>query len=368
MSNSTADFDLRSDVSRQLTSTIGTPSEVDPSLLERMMEPAFYPHQPQTVEPLQTLTAWLLFVGEFVYKVKKPVHFSFVDARTPARRYRLCRDEVLLNRRFAPEVYLGVTGITQGAHGFELVPNAALNGVGLLEFAIVMHRLPRERMLSHLASSQTIAVSEIQQLAEKLAEVHLKCAIAKSRTWGSAAAISRLLAVIIADAGEFIADTVMRERLAMTARYLRGYVISHQRLLDGRARIGRVRECHGDLCADSVCLGPPAPAIISGVEYREQMRYGDVASELASLVIDLEMAGRNDIADALVQSYVSASNDRQIRELIPFYKCYRAVRRGHSEMLVSLQSEMAHERRMVARHRASEWFQLAERTAATTPE
>jgi len=340
---------------------------VEPLLLEKMMEPAFYPHPSQNVEPVQTLTAWLLFVGDFVYKIKKAVHFDFIDARTPARRYRLCRDEVLLNRRLAPEVYLGVAGIAAHSGSYEIVPNATLNKPGVREFAIVMNRLPRERILSHMVTSNTVSLADIQQLARKLASFHFNCSIEKSKIWGSAAALSGLIAATIAHAGEFIADTVMRGRLAGAGLYLQGYVTNHQLLLDNRVRNERVREGNGNLRADSVCLAPQALAIVGCVEYSEGLRYCDVASELASLMLDLEMARRHDLSEALVQAYIAASDDAELGELIPFYKCYQAVRRGQLEMLTSLQTEMPRERRMLARRNASQWFELAEHTATAAP-
>jgi len=359
-----ADLEPQSEIARQSISTNRERAQVEPLLLEKMMEPAFYPHPSPSIEPVQTLTGWLLFAGDFVYKVKKPIHFSFIDARTLAKRYRLCRDEVMVNRRLAPGVYLDIAGITAQSDCYEMVPNATLNKPGVREFAIVMKRLPRERILSQMVASQTIDVVEIQQLGQKLASFHLNCSIAKSKTWGSAAALSRLMEATVAGAGEFISDTVMRDRLALAARYLRGYVVSRQRLLDDRARNGRVREGNGDLRADSVCLMPQTLAIIGSVEYSEGLRYCDVASELASVVLDLEVAGRNDLSDALVQAYIVASDDAEIAELIPFYKCYRAVHRGQLEMLTSVQPEIPRERRMLARHYASQGFELAEHIAS----
>jgi aminoglycoside phosphotransferase family enzyme len=349
---------------QQSISSGDSSAQMDSQLLQRMMEPAFYPHPCQSIESKQTLTAWLLFAGDFVYKVKKPVHFSFVDARTPAKCYQLCHDEVLLNRRLVPDIYLGVAGIIERSEGYVLVPNATFSEPHVHEFAIVMRRLPSERMLSQMIASGTIEVAEIKQLADKLATFHRNCSIAKSKTWGSAPALSRLIATTIADTERLIADTVMSERLAAATRYLRSYVINHQQLLTNRARNGRVRDGHGDLRADSICLTPPTLEIIGCAAYSEGLRYCDAASELASVMVDLERAERNDLADALVQAYIAATDDAELAELLSFYKCYRALRRGQMEMLISLQTEMPRERRMLARNYAGEWFQLAERAAA----
>jgi aminoglycoside phosphotransferase family enzyme len=220
-------------------------------------------------------------------------------------------------------------------------------------------------MLTQMLTSQTSGFDEMRQLAEKLAAFHSNSSIAKSKVWGSAPALSRLMAATVAEVETLIADTVMRNRLATAAGYLRGYVINHQQLIDGRARHGRVREGHGDLRADSVCLMPQGVEIIGCIEYSEALRYCDAASELASIMLDLEMAGRNDLANALAQAYIAASDDAELACLISFYKCYRALRRGHREILTSLQTEMPRERRMLARNYASEWLQLAERVAAT---
>jgi uncharacterized protein len=328
-----------------------------------MMEVTFYPHSCATVESVQTLTAWLLFAGDFVYKIRKPVHFSFIDARTPARRYRLCRDELVLNQRLAPEVYLNVAGLAAQSEGYSLVQNTAVSTPDVREFAVVMHRLPSERMLSRMAATQKVSLADIEQLAARLVAFHSDCSIAKSKTWGSAPALSRLVAETVAEADALVADTIMRNRLGATARYLRGYVITHQRLLDDRARRGRVRDGHGDLRADSACLMPENCVIIGRIGYSERLRYCDVASDLASVMLDLEAAGYNDLSGSLAHAYVAASQDVQLADLIPFYKCYHALRRGTIEMLTSLQTEMPRERRMLARNYASDWVQMAERFA-----
>ncbi|MBV8773228.1 MAG: adenylyl-sulfate kinase, partial [Deltaproteobacteria bacterium] len=110
--------------------------------IEAMMRPGFYPHRCAKVELLQTMTAWLLFAGELVYKVKKPVRLSFIDAATPAKRYRLCHDEALLNQRLAPEIYIGVAGVAEQDGSYFLVPNATTSQGNMREFAVVMRRLP----------------------------------------------------------------------------------------------------------------------------------------------------------------------------------------------------------------------------------
>ena len=344
----------------------GSERIAEAQLIGAMMRAAFYPHPCVSVELSETLTAWLLFAGQFVYKVKKPVRFSFIDATTPAKRYRLCHDEVRLNRRLAPEVYVGVAGIAERPAGYVLVPDATVTQNNVREFAVVMQRLPRERMLDRMVAGGTVCLVELRELANKLAAFHVNGSIAKSKVWGSALAVSRLVGSTVAEADRLAADTVTRDRLATVGKYLRRYVINHQQSLDNRARDGRVRDGHGDLRCDSVCFAPQGLAIMDCVEYSEGMRYGDVASELASLALDLEMVERSDLADGLVRAYVAASNDAELPELLRFYKCYRAVLRGKRETLTSLQTEFPLERRMLARNNATRAFAAAESLATAS--
>jgi aminoglycoside phosphotransferase family enzyme len=200
---------------------------------------------------------------------------------------------------------------------------------------------------------------EVEKLAKTLAAFHVRCSMTNSKIWGSAEAISRLVANTLADAESLASDSLMQDRIGLAGRYLRRFMTTHRQLLDNRARNGRVRDGHGDLRCDSVCLAPRALVPIDCVKQGESLRYGDVASELASLVLDFEMAERQDLGCALIKAYVMTSNDAEVAELIPFYKCFRALLRGELETLISFQPQYRLERRMLARNNASLWFVVA---------
>lgn len=331
-----------------------------------MMRQEFHPHPCGKIELVQTLMSWLLFAGEFVYKIKKPVHFRFVDATTLAERFRLCHEEVLLNRRLAPEVYVGVRGITQRLGDYALVQDVPVTQRDVREFAVVMHRLPGNRMLDEMVISGTVSSGDIRQLAKTLADFQTQASTAKSRIWGSAQAILRLVMDNLAEATQLIADSVARDRLTAVSEYLRRYISSHRQSLDNRARDGYVRDGHGDLRCDSICFASTGLTILDCVEYSEKLRYGDAASDIASLALDLELAQRRDLADALVAAYVAECDDTGLPDLLRFYKCYRAVFRGRLEMLLSLQKALQTEQRMLARSNASRFFGLAENLAAAS--
>ncbi|HTW88126.1 MAG TPA: hypothetical protein VMD75_08970 [Candidatus Binataceae bacterium] len=337
-----------------------------PQLIEAMMRHEFYPHPCRKIELVQTMRSWLLFAGEFVYKIKKPVHFRFVDATTLAERFRLCREEVLLNRRLAPEVYVGVRGITQRLGDYALIQDVTVTQQDVCEFAVVMHRLPDNRMLDRMVSGGTVSSRDISELAKKLAAFQMQASTTKSKVWGSANAIFRLVMDDLAETRQLIADSVARDRLATVSEYLHRYISSHWQSLDNRARDGYVRDGHGDLRCDTIYFLSTGLAILDCIEYSEKLRYGDAASDVASLALDLELAERVDLADALVAAYVAESDDARLLDLLRFYKCYRAIFRGKLEILLSLQKALRTDRRMLARSNASRFFALAE-NLATAP-
>ena len=330
-------------------------------LIAAMLMPGFYPHPCESVELRHSLRSWLLFAGDRVYKIKKPVRFFFIDATTPARRLALCRDEIELNRRLAPEIYLGVQGVVATQNTYALTTELAASEV--TDFAIVMRRLPAERMLDRLLSKDAVNLTDVKLLASHLAAFHACATTAKAQRWGSAQALYGLVGSL-EEAQKLVADSLMRARLKQLQAHLRRYIISHRQSLDNRVRDGRVREGHGDLRCKSVCLTGDKIVIINCADCSESRRYLDVAGDLASLIIDLELPKRSDLAQGLLEAYVLNTGDHQVPELMKFYKCFQATWRGILQMLTSLRPELPNIQRIAARGEARQWLDLALEYAA----
>jgi hypothetical protein len=338
----------------------GTPAARPPTrLLEAMMRPEFYPHPCDRVELQQTVTSWLLFAGSLVYKIKKPIRFGLADATTPLRRYRLCQDEVFLNRPIAGDVYLGVRTIIGTPAGYAFADDHSNTASSAQEFAVVMRRLPSDRFLDQMVANASVTLDDIRTIARKLIAFHAEASTAKAQLWGSAQAISQLLTNNLAEAQQLAADSLTQESIAAVQSYVLRFVITHRQSLDNRARDGRVRAGHGDLRCPSVCFAGPGIMILGRMKYRESLRYVDAALELASLMVDFDLFGRSDLAHELIVSYVAETNDLEVAQLLHFYKSYRAILQGKFEILASLQTDLPITQRISARGNARRLFALA---------
>jgi aminoglycoside phosphotransferase family enzyme/predicted kinase len=264
-----------------------------------------------TTTVVETHTSTLFFVDDLVYKRKKPLDLGFCDFRTRASRRAACHEEVRLNRRLAPDVYLGVADV--------LGPDGAP-----CDHLVVMRRLPADRRLSHLIERAEDVHAALRQVAEQLAGLHLRSpAPAGLARVGDAASWLQLWSDGL-DALRAFPDLVpddMRERTRELAmRWLDGR--SH--LLDGRIAQGRMHDGHGDLLADDIFVLPEGPQILDCLEFDERLRVGDGLADAAFLAMDLERLGAPDLARFFLSTYEDLTGDTAPASLEDLYLGYRA--------------------------------------------
>jgi uncharacterized protein len=334
-----------------------------PPLVEAMMRPEFYPESPERIELKQTHISYVFLAGNAVYKVKKPVHFPFLDCSDRAIRYRYCCEEVRLNARLSPRIYLGVFAILKHGDSFVLGPEVHEPLHEAVEYAVKMRRLPDDRMLDRLLAAGKVDAAAVRAIAKRIAEFHASAPSNRGWTYGSAAAIWRGVIEDIAQNEDFVGHTLGREQFAAIDAFCRAFITAHWRPMNDRAHAGRIREGHGDLRAEHICLMDDQIDVIDCVEFSERLRYGDVASEIAFLAMDLERLGAPGLADELVETYAEITGDDELGLFVPFYKCYRACVRGKVESLRSLEREVGADERDRARRLAHSYFDLALRYA-----
>ena len=334
------------------------PTESRSRLIEAMKRPEFYPDRPHTVDFKQTHMSYVFLTDDYVYKIKKPVRFAFVDAFGLGSRYTLCREELRLNRRLAPKVYVGVVPIIDHGSYFALGTDDNLYDAKVAEYAVKMRRLPEELMLDQLIHRGEVGHGSIQKVAEKLAAFHHDASSAAGERYGSATAVRRLVLRNFDECRRFVGAHISEHGYHAIDLYLSTFIEHHQGLLNLRAREGRVRECHGDLRCEHVCMNRSLD-IFDCVEFDEQLRYADVASELAFLAMDLDSLQAEEVADELVESYVKLSGDEGLGTLLNFYKCHRACIRAKVAALKALEVEVPESERELARAQSRALFTLA---------
>lgn len=293
-----------------------------PVLIERLLEPAAYPHPTAGIRLVETHISWVILTGPFAYKLKKPITLGFVDYGTLELRRRSCAGEVAVSGRFAPDLYVGVVPIT----GTATAPQVGGSGEPI-EWAVKLVQFDEADRLDALFEAGRLTAADCRTLGEAIAALEERLPVAGPETpWGTGAAVlaaaSINLAAIRAELPEAAAavhalGVWLRERLA-----------THAPLLAGRKAAGRVRACHGDLHLANVVLHAGRMTPFDAIEFNENLRWIDVANDVAFLTMDLQSRGRPDLAAQVVSSWAEAADDHGALPLLPVYEAYRAIVRA----------------------------------------
>ncbi len=294
------------------------------ALIKSLLNPRLYPHPVTRVAVVETHISWVLLTGLYAYKIKKPVNLGFLDFSTLARRRHYCTEELRLNRRYAPELYLDVVAIT----GTPQQP--VWDGVGpVLEYAVKMQEFHQDQRLDSVLAQGALHARDIKALARAVADFHAQAERATAaQTWGAAdlvfAAVEENFAEIVAhplpDAERQRVDHVHAWN---TQRY--GEL---RELLNQRKRDGAVRECHGDLHLRNLVRLESGMAAFDCIEFNDDFRWIDVMSEVAFLLMDLDAHAQPQLAHHFVNAYLEHTGDYGALALRRFYQSYRAMVRA----------------------------------------
>jgi uncharacterized protein len=317
-----------------------------PRALEGLLEPRAYPHPVAEVELVTTHISWVLLAGEYAYKIKRPVRYPFIDLTSLERRRFLCGEELRLNRRFAPELYLDLREVIATEGGACVVvaerSNATASGGNLestLEYAVRMRRFSRDEELDRLLDRRAIEPHELEAFGHALAQMHARLPAASlAAAWGRPEDVrSQLLrnlrecaqaAAMFASSEEVLAlCTPMQERLAACAS-----------TMVARRGSGRIRECHGDLHSRNIVRVRGRLVAFDCLEYEPAWRWIDTADEIAFLTSDLKARQRPLHAAAFRGGYLAESGDYQACRVLGLYEAHRALVRAKIAALSAAQN------------------------------
>jgi len=327
-----------------------------PPLIQALLEPQRYPHPVQRVELVQTHISWVLLAGDFAYKIKKPLQLPFLDFSTLAQRQACCLDELRLNSRFAPDIYLDVVGI------FNTPQDPQLDGPGApIEYAVKMRRFDEAGRLDRVCDRGELQPLHLSDLADTLAAFHAAAATAPAASrFGSPEHVLAPAQDNFHDLLRLLPEAAMRTRLQALQAWTEAQFEHLAPLMEARKRAGRVRECHGDLHLANLVLIDHRVRMFDCLEFNEDLRWIDVASEIAFTYVDLLAHGQPGLADWFVDEVLSRSGDYEAAPLLRFYAVYRAMVRAKVAAIRQHQTQADDSE-------AQAYIALAERLVAPPP-
>jgi len=263
----------------------------------------------------ETHLSVVLLVGDRALKLPKPVRLAFVDQSTPELRRTACEREVELNRRLAPDVYLGVLALVRDGRAEDHL--------------IEMRRMPADRRLATIVGDDTRGADEVRAVARRLARFHAAAARSPAiAAAGAPDAVRRLWDDNLAEMASFAGTVFDPEVLGMVGDAAHRYLDGRVGLLSRRQDAGCIVDGHGDLLADDIFCLPDGPRILDCLAFDDRLRHGDVLLDLAFLAMDLEALGRRDLATLLVHAYAEFSGEHHPDSLAHHYIAYRALVRA----------------------------------------
>jgi aminoglycoside phosphotransferase family enzyme/predicted kinase len=295
-----------------------------PPLIAALMQPQRHAPGVQQVELVQTHISWVLLAGDVAYKIKKPVKLPFLDFSTLALRHQACLDELRLNRRFAADIYLDVVAL------YNTPDNPQWEGSGPpIEVVVKMHRFDEAGRLDRVCARHVLLPSHLSDLADTVLHFHESAAVAPP---DSGFASSEKVLAQAQDNFDELNQLLPQADVSTQLSALHAWTVAQfsllQPLMAAHKLAGRVRECHGDLHLANMVLIDGRVRLFDCIEFNEDLRWIDVASDIAFAYVDLLAHGQSGLANWWVNEVLSRSGDYAQAPLLRFYAVYRALVRA----------------------------------------
>jgi aminoglycoside phosphotransferase family enzyme len=327
-----------------------------PSLQNLLLNPEIYPDHPRTIQLIETHISLLFLTGNYVYKVKKPVDFGFLDFTSLEKRKFFCEQEVKLNRRLSPDIYLGVVSITKEGE------RVLLEGKGeLVEYAVKMKQIPEEFLMDKLLEKKKVTPKMIEAVSEKLVNFYFAAETNdRIKSFAKPERIKQDTDENFEQTEKYIDVTIPREDYEEVKNGTNDFFKTKEEIFFQRIASDRIRDCHGDLRLEHIFWGDEI-SIFDCIEFNERFRYTDVAADIGFLAMDLDYHGRQDLSEHLIRAFIGESGDQELIEVLDFYECYRAYVRGKVESFRLDDPHIPEEEKKEALKRAQKYFNLAHR-------
>jgi aminoglycoside phosphotransferase family enzyme/predicted kinase len=304
-------------------------------MIQGLLWPDVYSHETDSIRLVETHCAWVVLTGQFVYKVKKPVDFGFLDFSTLEKRHFYCAEEVRLNQRFAPDIYLDVVSIT----GTPACPRLGGDGA-VLDYAVRMRQFPDNALLSQLAARHKLDAEHIDQLVHTVSDFHRDASRATATdNSGEPVRIHHWVRENYQHIQPLLLPADDPDMVESLRQWSEDDYVRLAGLLQMRKDSGAIRECHGDLHLGNITLIDGRVTPFDCIEFNPELRWIDVFSEIAFLLMDLDDHGQTQFANRFLNGYLQDTGDYAGLGVLRYYLVYRAMVRTKVAMLRRQQTE-----------------------------
>lgn len=303
------------------------------NLVRALQQPELFSHPVTRFAVIETHISIILLTGLYAYKFKKPVNFGFLDFSTLARRRYFCEEELRLNRRLAAQLYLDVMPVSRG-------PRWGADGE-VIEYAVRMREFEQAAQFDRLLDSGQLSHTYIDTLALRIAKFHAMVAVAGPESvYGQPATVQIPVDENFRQALECMSDPHEHSRLIPLQDWTRTAFQTLQPVLQARKDEGFIRECHGDLHLCNVALVDAVPVAFDCIEFNDKLRWIDIISEVAFMVMDLDQRGQTGLASRFLNAWLEHSGDYAGVSLLRYYLVYRAMVRAKVDCLRAQQADV----------------------------
>jgi aminoglycoside phosphotransferase family enzyme/predicted kinase len=330
-----------------------TPQAV--SLIHSLMHPDQFDPPPKKCELIETHISWVILAGPYAYKIKKAIDLGFLDFSTLEKRHFFCQEELRLNKRLAPDIYLSVVPITGS------VEQPRWGGCGEpIEYAVKMRAFPQEAQLDRALAIDGLEPRQIDILAKCIADFHALADVAGAKSnYGEPEVIYQPIEENFKQIREHVSNSTFLETLAELQQWSETTYAGLHSIFCQRKNDSFIRECHGDMHLQNIAWQDDAPIVFDCIEFSPSLRWIDVISDVAFLLMDLQKRKQGELALRFLGNYLEYTGDYAGVRVLRFYQVYRALVRAKIDAIRSHQPGIEKAEKAKAETDFSDYLQLA---------
>lgn len=327
-------------------------------IIKFLSSPKSYSSSVKKVKHIDTRYLSDVFLtGKFAYKIKKPVNYGYLDFTSLAKRKYYCYQELKLNRRFSPEMYLDVLPLTEKNGQLKLGGNGQA-----VEYVLKMKEIPQQYLMNLLLAKNKINKKILVKLAQIIAKFHAQAKSSKKISqFGSLQTIKQNWQENFNQAKPFISRAISSRDFFFLKNSIESFIKNNQQVFQQRIKDKKIKDCHGDLHKGNIFVTPQKIYIFDCIDFNERFRYQDVLNEIAFFAMEMDFVGRQDLSDFFVDHYFKFSKDQASKRLFLFYKCYRAYIRAKVWCFSLDRKDLSTKQKEINRRKAQKYFKLAKK-------